>query len=201
MNLRKVDIPQYENYQITSCGRIFKKAGWVKWGNLPDRWVEEKEFIPRKDKYGYLRIHLTNDEGRKFIPIHRLVGKVFVEGYSEEKNTINHIDGNKENNNFYNLEWVTVKYNNQHKWNVVHRTNRGTLYSDTIIRKMLKEVIFNQEPLRDISKKFSISIPVVRGVLIGKIHSGLYEEFGGDRVLKPVYEQIKKCTMRARTKR
>lgn len=46
--------------------------------------------------------------------IHRLVAKAFVNGENEDNNIVNHIDGNKENNHYSNLEWCSISYNNKH---------------------------------------------------------------------------------------
>ena len=45
--------------------------------------------------------------------IHRLVGKYYVSN-PYNKPQINHLDGNKLNNHYTNLEWATDKENNDH---------------------------------------------------------------------------------------
>ena len=47
------------------------------------------------------------------IKIHRLVALHFIQQLSG-KTHVNHVDGNKENNTQYNLEWVTPKENSKH---------------------------------------------------------------------------------------
>lgn len=49
--------------------------------------------------------------------IHRLVATEFCENHNPNKyKEVNHIDGNKENNNSSNLEWCDRAYNNKHAY-------------------------------------------------------------------------------------
>lgn len=52
--------------------------------------------------------------GTRYIQLHRLLMMAFRPVEGMEKLQVNHIDGNKQNNNFNNLEWVTPKQNIQH---------------------------------------------------------------------------------------
>lgn len=49
----------------------------------------------------------------KIIKIHRAVALMFVEGYKKGL-VVNHKDGDKLNNNYENLEWITQKENTLH---------------------------------------------------------------------------------------
>lgn len=56
-----------------------------------------------------------------------MVAKAYIPNL-DNKPTINHIDGNKKNNNVSNLEWATEKENQVHKWkNGLANYNRDEL--------------------------------------------------------------------------
>ena len=72
---------------------------------------------PKISKDGYYTIGLrTNDNVKKFFRVHRLVATMFIDN-PLNKDIVNHIDGNKLNNNINNLEWVTPAENTQHAVN------------------------------------------------------------------------------------
>ena len=73
---------------------------------------DNKNTVKNDHKYntGYKRIHINN----KNYLLHRLVALTFLEN-PENKEFVNHIDGNKLNNQLTNLEWATCLENNMHK--------------------------------------------------------------------------------------
>ena len=64
----------------------------------------------QKTKKGYLRVEIRS----RGFAVHRLVAMAFIEN-PENKEQVNHIDGNKQNNNVENLEWCTNQENHTHK--------------------------------------------------------------------------------------
>ena len=72
---------------------------------------------------GYYRVKLCyqGEEINRFV--HRLVAIAFVPNPSQ-KPEVNHIDGNKTNNNACNLEWVTGAENKRHCREVLGKVNR-----------------------------------------------------------------------------
>lgn len=102
-------IKGYENlYQISNFGR-------VKSFNSKDKKI--RILRPVLFKNGYLHVSLHKKEGDKLISktptIHSLVARAFIPN-PENLPEINHIDGNKFNNHFENLEWCTTKKNAAH---------------------------------------------------------------------------------------
>ena len=73
---------------------------------------DNKGVIKNDHKYntGYKRLTINS---KKYL-LHRLVALTFLEN-PENKEFVNHIDGNKLNNKLTNLEWATCLENNLHK--------------------------------------------------------------------------------------
>lgn len=93
------DIDVYEDYQVTSWGRVFNKTS----GKFVYQEVHHK---------GYLRVDLFKDGERKHHKVHRLVAQAFIPN-PDGKPQVNHIDGNNQNNSVTNLEWVTDAENKE----------------------------------------------------------------------------------------
>jgi hypothetical protein len=65
-----------------------------------------KTLKPSLNKSGYLQVALSIDNKLNSHTVHTLVANAFIENI-DNKPTVNHIDGNKQNNNVLNLEWAT----------------------------------------------------------------------------------------------
>jgi hypothetical protein len=80
-----------------------------------DKYINAKgrTLKPAIDKKGYLRVAFKQSGKHTTFKVHRLVAQLFVSN-DFNKPMVNHKDGNKKNNNFENLEWVTNSENIQH---------------------------------------------------------------------------------------
>jgi hypothetical protein len=96
-------IKGFENYEISD------------YGNIKSFCLKKERILKHKvDKDGYLGIGLFLDKKIYYKKIHRLVMYHFSNEI--EKETVNHIDGNKKNNYISNLEWNTRSENNKHAY-------------------------------------------------------------------------------------
>lgn len=85
------------NYQVSNFGNVRNKL--------------TKHVLNTILRDGYISICVTD----KAFKIHRLVALMFINNEdTENKPIVNHIDGNKLNNHYTNLEWTSIKENNQH---------------------------------------------------------------------------------------
>lgn len=78
--------------------------------------ITGKILRPTISKTGYwvITIRPNGRKGKSYcLKLHRLVAEAFIAN-PDNKPHINHKDGNKLNNNFTNLEWVTPKENTTH---------------------------------------------------------------------------------------
>ena len=76
------------------------------------------------DNKGYQRVRVTINRNKMQFKVHREVAKAFIPN-PDNLPQVNHIDGNKENCNANNLEWVTNKENCHHAirnglWNTAY---------------------------------------------------------------------------------
>lgn len=113
-----IDYVVIEGYRRTRY-KIFDNGTVISLGRTGARGyiVKDKELKQHMNSNGYLRVALTLTERSKMYYVHRLVAKYFVEN-PDARTVINHKDGNKCNNDYRNLEWVTSGENNKHAFDL-----------------------------------------------------------------------------------
>lgn len=93
-------------YEVSNLGNVRSVNRVIIDSNKNAFNHKSKQLKPAKNKYGYLQVGLSINGKINSYTVHTLVAKAFINN-SENKPTVNHIDGNKENNNVQNLEWAT----------------------------------------------------------------------------------------------
>jgi hypothetical protein len=94
-------------YSVSSLGRVKNKFNKIKNQTL-------------NNGNGYL--HTSINYKTKLV--HRVIAIAFIPN-PDNKQEVNHIDGNKQNNHISNLEWVTPKENKQHAITLGLMNNKG----------------------------------------------------------------------------
>lgn len=111
-------IEGYEKYSVSNTGLVRN--------NLTGKFL-----IFYKDKDGYQYISLSRNGKVKKFRVHRLVAQAFISNPNNLK-TVDHINGDKEDNNVNNLQWLSngdnlEKYWERHRKSVVCVEN-GIVY-------------------------------------------------------------------------
>ena len=107
------DIKGFEGlYQVSDDGRV-KSIGRYKPNHTKMQYVPESIKVQRVQPNGYCVVDLYKGNKAKTIGVHILVAQAFIDNPCH-KETVNHIDGIKTNNNVSNLEWATPTEQNIH---------------------------------------------------------------------------------------
>ena len=90
------------NYYITDDGKVWSER-------------TQKFLSFQYDKNGYVKVQMRSTDNKSHrYSVHRLVLENFKPVENMENLQVNHIDGNKKNNNLTNLEWTTSEENIRH---------------------------------------------------------------------------------------
>lgn len=157
-------------YKINEYGNIirceYKDTRILRYNNkeiISNRINKEKVLKFFKDEDGYLNIDLKCSGKHRTYKVHHLVYFVFIEnidyidnnitiGYNfKDKNfiQINHIDGNKQNNYYQNLEKVSLQENIRYAVKAgIHNSQTKSLYIDIYKDDKLIDTVFKIKNLR-----------------------------------------------------
>ena len=107
------DIKGYEgSYMVSNYGRVKSLEKNIESHNhTRTQYRPEKILKQYKNKWGYMRVYLTQNSIKKMYAVHRLVASAFIDN-PNNKPCVNHIDNDRSNNHLDNLEWCTYKENN-----------------------------------------------------------------------------------------
>jgi hypothetical protein len=155
MNIIWKEIENYPNYFISNDGQLKK---------IYKNGVEliKSSYVHRNK---YKRVNMSNKDGVKYFSLHRLVALAFIEN-PLNKEDVNHIDGDKLNNNVNNLEWVTRKENIKHSWDMGLQQNMLDAHRKIVIN--IENGIFYNS-CTEAAKFYDIPQAKLSHMLIGKI--------------------------------
>ena len=123
-------IKGFRQYSITTDGVIYRTTG----GRKPGQPIKQSFHVCKGKEYpnGYNYVSLLSKDGKDIngaeidIPwyyscsVHRLVALQYIPNPLNLPE-VNHIDGNKQNNHYSNLQWATHSANIKHSYEVLGR--------------------------------------------------------------------------------
>jgi len=139
------------------------------------RSEEEKLLKGSRDKYGNVRLSLQLADGkRQQFYLHRLIGETFIERQSKKHKFLVHLDNNKENNKWDNINWVTQEELTQHQreFGVFDLSNRkrdpNYKLTEAKVRAIKKQLSKGKTKKDTLANKYGISVEHVKLIEKGK---------------------------------
>lgn len=143
-----------EDYEVTKDGKVFS----LKFG-------KRKELKLNTDKKGYHYVRPSSGGIKKHWFVHRLVATEHIPNPLNLPE-INHKDGNKLNNNDWNLEWSTGFDNMQHGYKNGLINNTGNLNGRAILsEKQVYEIRSKYVPRKYTIPRLSLEYGVCCGTI------------------------------------
>lgn len=115
------------------------------YGNVKSLKNNKIIFLKQKNNRGnnkgfYKRVSLCKNNTVTRFQVHRLVAIYFIQN-KENKECVNHIDGNPSNNNYKNLEWCTYSENEKHSYNILGKINSNRKLNDIQVKDIIENCV------------------------------------------------------------
>lgn len=148
------DIKGFEGYyQVSNKGNVRSLDRIITCKNGSKRNRKGKMIKPGIETCGYSFVQLSNGEKSIYARVHRLVADAFIEN-KDSKPQVNHIDGNKQNNDVSNLEYCTHSENMLH----AYKNNlRKRIFPVEMLDKDSGKVLRSFESISEAQKYFGNS--------------------------------------------
>jgi hypothetical protein len=114
-------------------------------------------------RYGYRLVDFHHGKRTRRIRIHQIVAETFI-GPCPPGKEVNHIDGNRENNDADNLEYVTPAENNRHGLCGIH--SRAVLTPKDV--KQIRKLKDQGARTKDVALQFGVTPATVCDVFKGR---------------------------------
>jgi hypothetical protein len=107
-------VSKYEGcYEVSNFGRVRSVSRLVK-GCHSLRINKSRIMSQHREKNGYFKVPLCKNGTQKTQLIHRIMAIAFIDNNIRRNTDVNHIDGDKTNNNIENLELCSRSENMRH---------------------------------------------------------------------------------------
>lgn len=165
------DVVGYEGvYQVSNLGNVKSLDRWEISKRDSKRWRLGITLKKKVTEQGYETVHLRNklEDKESWPPVHRLVAIAFLPN-TEDKPTVNHINGNKLDNTIENLEWATHSEQTIHAFaNDLMYVRGHTLYDLDFKQKMKDHHTLTGISIKALARHFKVSEFTASRVVKGK---------------------------------
>jgi hypothetical protein len=148
-----------ERYEVSNLGRVRSLLN-----TRQNKNVSSKILKINLNHKGYPIVTLVKNCKYKGKSIHRLVAEAFIENPNNLPH-VNHIDGNKLNNNVSNLEWISNTDNIRHAFRNGLFKRGGKI---VLMYSLSGEFMGEFDILSDVTKKFGVESGNITRVLDGR---------------------------------
>lgn len=137
------DVKEFEGiYQISNLGRLKRLETIIDtiYQQKYKRKIHQKERIVKVNKcsrYYKYTLQNKNSNKKRTTSIHRLVAEAFIPN-PDNLPQVNHIDGNRYNNNINNLEWCSASENVRHAQNKLNKIVKNVMQIDQQTNQVIK---------------------------------------------------------------
>lgn len=142
-------------YEVSNQGRVRSLDRLVEYRHLGEprqKFLKGRLLKGTVGTTGYLAVSLCKDSVSKPVDIHRLVAFAFVKGYSEIRNHVDHVDGNRQNNRAENLRWCSNREN--HNFELArNRNSLGQKDSESCRKNLVQVHESKQKPVLCVETK------------------------------------------------
>ena len=155
-------VPGYEDlYMVSNFGNVMSQRSGH--GSSPMGILK-----PQKNNAGYLQVNLIKNKKSKNVMIHRIVAAAFIPN-PDNKEEVNHKDGNKTNNHTSNLEWVTRSENLRHAYRELGVDLSGRKKTaKKLTKEQILEIYNSTETGQVLAQRFGVSDTMVYAIKNGK---------------------------------
>jgi len=143
--------------------------------------------IPKKDKDGYLSISLQKAEGGRDNKIYKRIASLTLYSFKGppplyiKDPTVNHIDGNIENNHISNLEWMERSTNSSIRKNKGQGSkNSQAKLNEEQVYEILKLLSKNKYTYKEIGDIYNVSKSAISNISRGKNWKEIIAKYKSD---------------------
>lgn len=173
-----VKIPGYDVYYAVRDGRIYST-------------FISNYLIPKLSEDGYQNVTLKYGNIKKTVQVHIIIAEIFLGAKPSPKMQVNHKDKNRANSHIDNLEYMTPKENNKHKFEKGDdHIKRAVVKVDPNTLQIIKEYDSIMNASRDTGIHFSNIGNTTRK--LNNSAGGYLWFYKGDPIEKPEKKDLRK---------